>query len=168
MKRIFKMNLKRKKPWTLTYILVLQTICSLQVPFLNFDQLNFPSKLKCHFKLAWISLGSSYKVPWSNLCDWSILLDPHLNRPWDNKNDSLQSCFFDLHMNSFPHYCSTAFPTPHFLKVTVRLWGGNHCNNLAMFLLVILKKNPTYFSLIKALTLLFFNIMIGYQKNLNM
>jgi len=79
----------KKKPWTLTYILVLQTICYLWAPFSNLDQLNFPSKLKCHLKLTWISFGSSYKVPQSNLCDWSILLDPHLNYPWDNKNDNL-------------------------------------------------------------------------------
>jgi hypothetical protein len=109
-----------KKPWTLTYILVLQTICSLRAPFFSLDQINFRSKLKCHLKLAWINLGSSSKGLWSNLCDWSILLDSHLNCPLNNKIDSLQTCCFsDLHMNSFPHYCSTAFPTPQFLKVTI-------------------------------------------------
>ncbi len=63
------------------HLLLLSSIFSL-------DQLNFPWKLKCHLKLAWNNFGSSSKGLRSNLCDWSILLDSHLNC----RNPTLAKC----------------------------------------------------------------------------
>ncbi len=103
-KKTLKNNEKqwKKQPWTLAYILVLQTMSSPLSSTFWFRPTQFPSKMvpyRCHLNLASIGLGSSSKGLGSNL--WFLTnrnvpfcwtLDPHLNWPLVFNLEKVSKC----------------------------------------------------------------------------